>query len=38
VQQDLTLVTIPEADHFVQQDAADPLTLIEMPCQLTEAR
>jgi epoxide hydrolase 4 len=23
VQRDLTLVTIPEADHFVQQDTAD---------------
>jgi pimeloyl-ACP methyl ester carboxylesterase len=23
VQRDLTLVTIPEADHFVQQDAAE---------------
>jgi pimeloyl-ACP methyl ester carboxylesterase len=23
VQRDMTLVTIPDADHFVQQDAAD---------------
>ena len=26
VEKDLTLVTVPEADHFVQQDAPDLVT------------
>jgi pimeloyl-ACP methyl ester carboxylesterase len=26
IEKDLTLVTVPDADHFVQQDAADFVT------------